>query len=361
MFWKILQHVFNRKNDLFVFLLATKCQSNTSMDVLAFPPEVLALALSQTDAESVHSLMCASRATCQFVRSFRDQIYLENRLQKFIDNLPCITGAQNLCQEENVCVFNNDFTCTDHTQNTTQHALYGKGSLIFRRDNVRYISIRCPVQAKLFNLCVGGQQILKFDQTLMHLFDVDDGYFDIMSFMKNLPDVYYHDIRIDYDTGDAAMAMFTTTCSFPHNLQHRISWKVTQPDLVFENSIHLTSTCRLWSNHISLGHIIVIQQDGILFTDLVKTFTVKIDMTKLQVPAAATRSDSVADRLFNGPVKLQECYYLQMSEKVNCSKVDNLTLLIEFYKPVTATIKIYNLHTNFARTHYGMLGLAFAS
>lgn len=143
------------------------------MDVLAFPPEVLALALSQTDAQSVHSLMCASRATCQFVRSFRDQIHLENRLQKFIDSLPCITGSQNLCHEENLCVFNN--SVTDHTHNTTQHALYGKGSLIFREDNVQYISIRCPVQAKYIRLSVGGQQILAFDETLMHLFDVDDG------------------------------------------------------------------------------------------------------------------------------------------------------------------------------------------
>lgn len=105
----------------------------------------------------------------------------------------------------------------------------------------------------------------------------------------------------------------------------------------------------------------MIQQDARLVTDLVKTFTVKIDMTEHQVPAAATRTDLIAHRLFNGPINLQKCYYLQMSEKVNCSKVDNLRLQIEFQKPVTATIKVYNLHTNFARTHSGMLGLAFAT
>lgn len=211
----------------------------------------------------------------------------------------------------------------------------------------------------------------------MHVFDLDDGYFDIMSFMKNLPGLAYHDIRIDYDTGDEHMALFTTTCSSAHNAcPDGIVWRVVQIDSVSQESIQSASNClcRLYSNHISLGHIIVIEQDSRLVTDLIKTFTVIMKglgwspfphrlvlSSEHEIAASATCSDVIAHRLFNCPVKLQNCYYLPMSEKVNCSRVDAFSLQIDFHKPVTATIKVYNLHTNFAVTHSGMLGLRFAA
>lgn len=141
-------------------------------------------------------------------------------------------------------------------------------------------------------------------------------------------------------------------------------WQILQIEKVLDIQCNqeIENYYCLNANHISLGHIIVIEQNKRLVTDLVKEFALVINyIDEYSIAAAAIRNDVIVKKPFyNCPMKFKNCYYLQMSEKINCSKINFPTLRITFWEPVTVNIKVYNLHNNFCGTKNGMLGLLFS-
>ncbi len=327
-------------------------------------PEIFGNILSRTDAETVQSVLCTSRSTCDWIRSFRDLIRLENRLKKFIESLPVVRGSQNDATEKNVHVFD---TSADEKPAVEQHALHKRGCVILANRDVLYKSISCPVNAKLIRLNVGGMTILRLDECQLRM--CEEGYIDLMAFLRFLPQPMYHEIRIDYDVGDQHLSLSTSSVTWMES--GNVSWKIfqiddvcstqhTYPPIAMDGGLSLE--CRCMSNHMSLGHIVTVEKDGRLVTDCVKNFTVIVDNhPQCQVPGPHCRWENVPKDLCNCPVNLRDCYYIQMSEKVNFSRVNNFLLDINFYQKVNVKVTVYNIYSNYARAAGGMMGLRFAS
>lgn len=328
------------------------------MNILALPSDLLAEVLSKTDGDSVQSVLCTSKQVCNIVKLIRHSIRLENGLLKFIESLPVLKGAQNDAREENLEIFQN----LGRNESIEQHGLHKRGVICLSDKLRQYTSIRCPAQADLIMLSVGGMQMVKLDASTLRLMRTAE-YVDLMHFLRFLPAVAYHDIRIDYDVGLQDLTLYTTHVPFATPMP-QATWKLFDVTQVWDN-LHATHAhdmvCPLYSNHMSLGHIVLVEQEGTAVTDLVKNFSLKIDEVVCEIAASCCRVQNIPSKLFNCPVPLRDCYYIQMSEKVNCSRVDRLKLDIIFYREESVKVTIYNVHSNYARTAWGMMGLAFSN
>lgn len=324
----------------------------------SLPYDLLAEILSNTDGESVQNVLCVSRQVCDLVKLIQSSIRLENGLRKFIEKLPVVKGAQNEVQEENLQIFQNV------GQNATieQHNLHKRGAVFLSKQFLQYTSIRCPAQAHLIILSVGGMQIVRLDASTLRLMRAEE-YIDLMDFIRYLPALTYHEIRIDYDVGMQDLSLYTTHVPFS-NPMPQATWKLSvispaYDKLQVRHAHHMS--CPLYSNHMSLGHVVLVEHEGKAVTDLVKTFSLTIDNVVCDISAPWCRVQNIPAKLFNCPVPLRDCYYIQMSEKVNCSRIDRLLLNIHFYQEENVTVTICNLHSNYARTLSGMMGLAFSN
>lgn len=328
------------------------------MSLVSLLPEVLADALSRTDGDTIQNLLCSCRSICDYVRSIRHLIRLENQMAKFVQSLPLIRGHQNGAQEHNVHVF--DTSAEEHLI-TEQHGLHKRGAVRLYGRGAQYKSILCPVDAKNIRLSVGGMSILNLNESLLRITG-HEGYVDLMSLMRFLPELLFHEIRIDYDVGEKSLTLFTSHS--PMKLIQDVTWKIFQIEEVCsaESNGALSVKCKCYSNHISLGHIVRVQKEQQLVTDCVKTFSMTFDNhVPCSIPAPHCKVQNMPANMINCPLDLRDCYYIQMSERVNCSRVDNFVLDIHFNEPSDMHVTIYNVHTNYARAMLGMIGLRYSN
>lgn len=324
------------------------------MNMLAnLPPELLARTLSCTERDDVLNLLCASRATARYVKSFGDMVHPLNGLDKFMRELPVIEGIMNSCSECNV-------EALDMAAKTTRgikHEIRGKGAIHLTREHSQYVSIRCPRDMHLVEV-VAGSSILRFDRVLMQLFDEDDGCFDIMAFLRHLPSVVWHDIIIKFDTGGERMLLKTSLRPLiAFAFVNLVRWRFLNIGLAGDGYCFHELSCaiRLWSNHISLGHIVACEGGD----NAVQAFTLIINQVPQHALAASSAwINAVPDHLFNCPVKLRNCYYLPFMLKLNCSVVDKLELRMKFRRAFTGWVRVWNVHEDFLTATHSMYAQA---
>lgn len=335
------------------------------MDFVQLPSELFARILNLTDMDTAINMCCTCRHLSDLIVSVRDLISLKHPLQEFIASLPVVEGAQNTVQEENIA----GFDISGKQMQFEQHSLYGRGSQRLRRD-VQYTSIRVevPKGGSMIKLNIGVDTFVRLDKSLLHILRDEDGFVELMNFMRYLPDCHWHNINIDYTIDVNTMTVFTAFIERRVSLPDTVhTWKIFGMDKVYQdesvtvakNSVIVT---HLSSNFISLGHVVVIKQGNKFLTDCLSSLKFHVDgQPSKPVIASAAKLQSIPVKMLNCPVNLRECYYLQMSEKVNCSRVQQMLLEMEFCQTLTASVTVYNLHTNFARATGGMLGVMFAS
>lgn len=342
-----------------------KFQWATGMDFVQLPSELFARILNLTDVDTAINLRCTCRDLSNLIISVRDLISLEHPLQEFIASLPVIEGAHNFVQEENIA----SFDVIGQPLQFEQHSLCGRGREQLRR-NVQYTSIRVevPKGGSIIALNIGGFTVMRLDKLLLQIMRDEDGFVELMDLMRYLPDCFWHNINIDYAIDVNTLTVYTAfierTVSIPNTIH---TWKILGMDDVYQDESVIVAkdsviVLRLSSNFISLGHVVVIKQGDKLVTDCLSSLKLHVDgQSSKPVIASAAKIQSIPAELLNCPISIHDCYYLQMSEKVNCSKVQHMLLELEFCQTITASVTVYNLHKNFARASAGMLGVMFAN
>ena len=335
------------------------------MDFVQLPSELFARILNLTDMDTAINMRCTCRHLSNFIISVRDLINLKHPLQEFIASLPVVKGVQNTVQEENIA----GFDISGKQVQFEQHSLCGRGRERLRHD-VQYTSIRIevPKGGSIIRLNIGDYTILSLDKLLLHIMRDEDGFLDLMNFMRYLPDCQWHNINIVYAIDVNTLTLFTAFIERRVMLPDTVhTWKIFGVENVYQDESVIVAknsriVVRLSSNFISLGHVVVIKQGNKFLTDCLSSLKLHVDgQPSKPVIASAAKIKSIPAKMLNCPINLHECYYLQMSEKVNCSRVQQMLLEMEFCQTLTASVTVYNLHINFARAYAGMLGVMFAS
>lgn len=328
------------------------------MDILGLPSDILPSILNNTNAESVISTMRTSSQMCKAIKSCQSMIRLDNgrTMQCFIDSLPCMPMKWPQA-EHNTHLFEQN----DGEEVTVERHLLGRGTLMSGREQALFKSIRFPTAAKYLRVDVGGgflgKQIgtgLCFDATLLSLFDEGDGYVEVMGFMKHLINMRFQPVTIEYDTGSTAMSMFTTMAKdsidwwLGSSTGIFIYWNIVQVTKAAEQECSESQcTVALNSCLTSFGHIVVVEnENGVRTTDLVKTFTLVLNSSSHSIDAMATLNRCIPRTLLNFPTRLRDCYYIQTSEKIDFTKIDNPALKLELHKQCKVNIKVYHVHNN---------------
>lgn len=328
------------------------------MGLMTAPPDVVALVLSKTDADTLVAVMQTSSAARRLVRALRDRIRLEHTVRGFLAGLPDVVS----CHRSSVEEFNTGLWEASGAPVSRRHKIRGLGYLDLHTEDVHYMSIRVPAAGRFMALVTQGMHVLHLDEHLLRFFAGGDGTVEVMGFMRHLGWMRWHPIRIHHDTGPAEMVVHTVAA--PSKRQRSLSvavcWRIVQVPSVASCTFKHAAGCSLPldSYSISFGHIVVIEGAAGPLVDVVALFTLMLDGSCYRLDGGAASSRDARSRC---PVPLGPgCYYLPMAGKVDFSAVRLPKLEVAFRRPLDAVVRVYNVHTNYVKDVYGMCGVMFA-
>ena len=338
-------------------------------ELLLIPPDVLGKILSQTDGNTLQSLLCSCKEVSRYVISIRPRICLEHSLQAFVDSIPVTPECTALCLSDEKISIRDPNACFPEVYYHENISLDGEAE----RDlpGGYYDSIKCPSSAEYIQLKVGGQIITKMDSATLHLMSDDDGYVELMNFIKILVRPEYMQATIRYRSVKTAIKVSMYLWRGPiieggvRNYDG-ITWEIYSVQSVFhktsmrvttgaKQSIKLDSCCPF-----SIGFVIEIKCNGTRTTEFLSRARLIVDgqMSRYVSGRVLTSGSKPWLAVFDTPVVMRDCYFIPMSEISVRNVYDKMHLELEFFgQNDVIDVTLWNVHKNWIRYKMGIVGL----
>lgn len=313
--------------------------------------------INYTDSmETAKALLLTSKYFSKIISSVRPFIMIDLSYERFKNN-------NDFKIENEVSEINVHGLMPENGHEIITETLLPAGVGIFyhliNHQDLGYIITSCVVSSNFtkMEINIGGISILTLSKSFLDIFL--ESSLDLMYFMRCLPyaSPNYQNYYLRYDS--IVPVKLKIIKKRWNVLEHfKIIYRVNQCQQYIwclssnnNNQFEIRQSIR----HVIKGIFFKIEYDNKINNEILQSITVKLDKHKsYKITADLLKCDNEKNIV---PIKVKNCYYLELNDKINFSKVEHTTFTIETREFIEKNLicTIFCLGSNFMHKQSGLL------
>ncbi len=321
-------------------------------------PEIFAKIINYTDSiETAKALLLTSKHFSKIINSMRLFITIDLSYERFKNN-------DDFQIENEVSEVNVHGLMPENEHEIIAETLLPAGVGIFyhliNHQDLGYIITSCVVSSNFtkMKINIGGIPFLTLSKSFLDIFL--ESSLDLMYFMRCLPyaSPNYHDYCLCYDSIEPVKLKIIKK-RWNVEEHFKIVYRVNecQQYIWYLSSNNNQFEIKPIIRHVIKGIFFRIEYDNKINNEILQSITVKLDEHKsYKITADLLKCDNEKNIV---PIKVKNCYYLELNDKIDFSKVKDTTFTLETkgnMEPSKNLIcMIFCLGSNFMHKQSGLL------